>query len=110
MQQTCKHCQLAFEVTPDDLAHLDKVSPVIAGKKYAIPPPTLCPDCRQQRRLAWRNERKLYHRTCDLTGKDIVSCYSPDKPHTVFEPDAWNSDKWDPLEYGRDVDFNRSFF
>ncbi|MBU0627024.1 hypothetical protein KKG31_00015 [Patescibacteria group bacterium] len=44
-----------------------KVSPIIAGKKYLIPAPTLCPDCRQQRRISFRNERSLYKRKCDLT-------------------------------------------
>jgi hypothetical protein len=73
-----------------------------------IPPPTLCPDCRQQRRLSFRNERKLYKRKCDATGKDIISIYSPDKPYTVYHQDYWWSDAWEPMDYGRDFDFSRS--
>ncbi|MDD5769477.1 MAG: hypothetical protein PHE25_00775 [Candidatus Gracilibacteria bacterium] len=78
--------------------------------KYLIPSPTLCPDCRQQRRLAFRNERKLYHRKCDLTGKQIISIYSPDKPYKVFEQNTYVSDTWNPLDYGIDFDFNKGFF
>ncbi len=70
----------------------------------------MCPDCRMQRRLAFRNERTLYHRTCDLTGKPIISIYSTDKPYRVYQQDAWWSDAWDPRDYSRDYDFNRSFF
>jgi hypothetical protein len=88
----------------------EKVSPVFAGKKYSIPTPTLCPDCRQQRRLSFRNERKLYKRKCDATGKDIVSIYSPDKPFKVYHQDYWWGDAWNPMSYGREFDFGRGFF
>ncbi len=106
----CKQCSATFEVTKEDLAFYDKISPVFGGKKYAVPPPTLCPDCRMQRRLAWRNEKRLYHRKCDMTGKQIISIYAQDKPYTVYEHREWYSDKWDPLSYGKDVDFGRPFF
>jgi len=109
MNKICKQCQTQFDVTEEDLQFYDKVSPVFAGKKYEVPLPTLCPPCRQQRRLAWRNERKLYNRKCDLTGKQIISVFSPDKPFKVYDKDAWWSDSWDELSYGREVDFNRPF-
>lgn len=28
----------------------------------------------------------------------------------VYSDEYWNSDKWDPMEYGRDYDFSRPFF
>ncbi len=108
--KACKHCGAPFPITDKDLAFYDKISPVFAGVKYSIPAPTLCPDCRQQRRLSFRNERKLYKRKCDATGRDIISIYSPDKPFKVYHQDEWWSDKWDPLDYGRDFDFGRPFF
>ncbi|MFH0770294.1 MAG: hypothetical protein V1926_02855 [Candidatus Peregrinibacteria bacterium] len=107
---TCTQYSSAFEITKDDLAFYEKVSPVFCGKKELIPPPTLCPDCRQQRRLAFRNERSLYHRKCDLTGKQIIAMYSPEKPCTVYDRSAWWGDGWDPLSFGRDFDFSRPFF
>ena len=75
-----------------------------------MPAPTLCPECRERRRLAWRNERNLYRRTCDLTGRDVISVYSPDKPFTVYEQGEWWGDRWDAFDYGRDMDFGRGFF
>ena len=108
--KTCRHCSAQFPITDKDLEFYDKVSPVFSGVKYAIPAPTLCPDCRQQRRLSFRNERKLYKRNCDATGKSIISIYSPDKPFKVYHQDFWWSDKWDPLSYGKEFDFSRPFF
>lgn len=108
--KVCRHCQASFPITDKDLEFYEKVSPVFNGKKYSIPSPTLCPDCRQQRRLSFRNERKLYKRKCDATNKDIVSIYSPDKPFKVYHQDYWWSDAWDPMSYGCDFDLGRSFF
>lgn len=106
----CRQCSSAFEIADDDLAFLDKISPIFNGKKESIPPPTLCADCRLQRRLSFRNERKLYHRKCDLTGRQIISVYSPDKPHKVYEYKEWWSDKWDPMSYAKDIDWEKPFF
>lgn len=106
---TCKQCQSVFEITADDLAFYDSISPTFGGKKYAIPPPQRCPVCRLQRRMAFRNERKFYTRKSDLSGRTIISNYSPDKPHKVYDQDEWWSDQWDALSYGRDFDFNRTF-
>ena len=108
--KTCKHCNSNFEITDKDLEFYDKFSPIFNWKKYQIPTPTLCPDCRQQRRLSFRNERNLYKRKCDATGKNIISIYSPDKEIKVYEQSFWWSDNWNPLDYGIDFDFSKSFF
>ena len=110
MNKSCAQCRQTFEITPEDLAFYEKISPVFRGKKELIPPPTLCPQCRQQRRLAFRNERSLYHRKCDLTGRQIISMYRPDCPFPVYEKKEWFSDQWDPLTFGRAYDPKRSFF
>ncbi|MEI8229889.1 MAG: hypothetical protein WCG83_02005 [Candidatus Peregrinibacteria bacterium] len=110
MRNPCHLCGATFEIPQNDLAFYAMISPTFGGKRQQIPPPTLCPSCRRQRRLAWRNEKKLYHRTCDFTKKPILSIYSPDKSFTVYEQDAWMSDAWDPLSYGRTYDFSRPFF
>jgi len=108
-QKTCKNCGIEFIVTDEDKKFLEKVSPIYDGKKYLIPAPAFCPDCRQQRRLCWRNERNLYKRKCDATGKEVISNISPDKPFKVYERDYWLSDNWNPLDYGRDFDFSKTF-
>jgi len=107
---TCKNCQSAFIITDEDVAFYDKVSPVFGGKKFSLPVPTECPDCRQQRRQSFRDERKLYHRKCDATGKQIISIYSQDKTFKVYDQEYRRSDKWDGVEYGKDVDFTKPFF
>lgn len=101
MLKSCHHCKKKFEITNEDLDFY---------KSLNVTEPTNCPSCRQQRRLTWRNERTLYKRKCDATGKDIVSVFSPDKPFKVYENEYWYSDKWNPMDYGRDFDFNRPFF
>ncbi len=96
----------------NNLAHTFSVSEKDAEfyQKMQVPAPTLCPDCRLQRRLAFRNERKLYNRKSDLSGKQIVSIYSPDKPFKVYTLEEWWGDSWDGVDFGRPFDFNRPFF
>jgi hypothetical protein len=106
----CVQCQAAFEVTDRDLSFYEKVSPSFSGGKYLIPAPSHCYSCRQQRKLAWRNERTLYWRTCGLTGKRIMSTYAPDSGLKVYNCEDWFSDRWDGAAYGREFDFNRPFF
>lgn len=106
----CRKCNSTFEITNKDLDFYEKVSPSFWWKKYNIPSPTFCSDCRQQRRLSFRNERNLYKRKCDATGKEIVSVYSPDKKLKVYNQDFWWSDKWDPMDYWINFDFNKTFF
>ncbi len=108
--KTCKQCQKNFEVAEEDRTFYKKVSPTFNGQTYLVPEPTLCPDCRQQRRLNFRNERTLYSRKDDLTGQQIISLYSQDKPNKVYNNNDWWSDKWDAKDYGRNFDFNRPFF
>ena len=106
----CKMCQVSFDISDNDLIFYDKVSPLFWWNKFSIPTPTFCQDCRQQRRLSFRNERKLYKRKCDETGREIVSIYSPDKNIKVYENSYWWSDKWDAIDFGRDFDFDKLFF
>jgi len=107
--KSCQKCQTSFSITDKDLEFYDKVSPVFAGEKYSIPTPKLCPECRQQRRLSWRNERSLYRRKCDATGKDIIATFNSDSECIVYSQEFWWSDNWNPLDYGQDFDFSRSF-
>jgi hypothetical protein len=108
--KTCKVSGQPFPIYQSDLEFYDKISPTFNGKKFAIPTPTLCSEERERRRLARRNERKLYKTTSSLSGKSIISLYSPDKPYKVYSQDEWWSDKWDAMEYGRAFDDNQPFF
>lgn len=99
--QICQLCYKEFELTNKGLAFYAKIN---------VPPPQFCPDDRQRRRAAFRNERNLYKRVCDGTGKNIVTMYSEDKPFPVFDQEYWWGDSWSPYDYGRDFDFSRGFF
>ncbi len=97
----CQNCKRNFAIEPDDFSFYEKIQ---------VPPPTFCWLCRAQRRLAWRNERALYKRKSNATGREIFSAFPPEAPHTVYENDIWYSDQWDGITYGRDYDFSRPFF
>ncbi len=107
--KTCPISGNEFSITQKDMEFYDKISPTFAGQKFQIPTPTLSPDERQKRRLAFRNERNLYRRTCDASGKQIISIYSPDKPYKVYDQKIWWSDSRDGLDYGRAFDFGKTF-
>jgi len=97
----CQNCKKEFVIEPEDFDFYQKIK---------VPPPTWCPECRMIRRMTWRNEKALYKRKCDATGKEIISIYSPNKPFKVYNQKYWWSDKWEAMEYGRDYDFNKPFF
>ncbi len=40
----------------------------------------------------------------------MVSIHFPAGIFTVYCRDCWKSDKWDPVDYGRDYNFNKPFF
>ncbi len=103
-------CGTSFTVTDKDLEFYDKISPIFAWKKYLVASPKTCPDCRAQKRLAFRNEKNLYKRTCDISWESIISMYSPDKPYTVYNSPYYDGDERDGLAYGRDFDFTKPFF
>lgn len=110
LTKNCKNCTSVFIVDDHDLAFLDKVSPIFNGTKYNLPSPTLCPDCRFQRRASYRNDRILFERTCDMSGQKLISMYAPDAPVKVIHRDLWWSDDWDPLSYSKEYDFSKPFF
>jgi len=110
MNHQCKTCQADFEVTPEDMDFYDKVSPVFNGVKQLVPPPINCPTCRYQRRLMFINEFYLYSESCALCSKHMLSQIDPSSGRKSFCRDCWTGDGHDPLDYGRDFDFNRPFF
>ncbi len=97
----CQNCKKEFTIEPEDFAFYEKIK---------VPPPTFCPECREERRIAWRNERALSKRKCDLCGKEVVSRVSPDKPYPAYCKECWWSDRWNGKQYGREYDFSKPFF
>jgi len=99
--QACQNCKKDFTIETEDFNFYEKIK---------VPPPTFCPECRLIRRLAWRNERSLYKRSCDLCSKKIISMYSGDVSFPVYCPSCWKSDSWDRMQFGREYDFSKTFF
>lgn len=97
----CKQCNNSFPIDPWDRQHYEQMQ---------VPEPTLCPNCRQQRRLTWRNERHWYRRPCQKCHKSTISMYAPESPYPSYCQTCWWQDDWDPLTYGQDFDFSRPFF
>lgn len=100
-KRECQNCKQEFVIEPEDFAFY---------KKIGVLEPKMCPLCRAQRRLAFRNERTFYKRPCDKCKKDTVSMYSPNKPYTVWCYECWFSDDWDAATYAKDYDPSRPFF
>ncbi len=99
--QSCQNCKKDFVIESEDFLFYERIK---------VPAPTFCPDCRKQRRLAWRNDFFLYSRSCDLCKKSIVSVYAPGTKRIIYCSKCWWSDQWSADEYARDFDFSRPFF
>lgn len=78
-------------------------------EKMGIPEPTFCPEERQRRRIAYRNFRSLYRRTCDATGKTVISMYHQDQPFPIYESEYWWGDAWSASDYAQEVQEGISF-
>lgn len=99
--QLCKNCKRQFIIESDDFGFYEKIE---------VPPPTFCPECRQQRRMTWRNDYNFYPRTCELCGERMLSIYSEDKPFKILCPKCWWGDGWDPKEFQQEMNFDEPFF
>ncbi len=62
--RTCTVSGEEFAIFQGDVDMLDKLSPVIGGKKYALPLPDFCPRVRDLQRLLFKNERFLFKAIC----------------------------------------------
>ena len=96
----CIQCQRVYKITPHELAFY---------KRFTIPLPRLCPNCRNRERFKQRNPLKLWHRTCECEGKkskakgqnqytntaththgaepcptEFETSYAPDRPEIVY--------------------------
>jgi len=101
--QACQNCKQDFTIELEDFSFYEKIK---------VPPPTFCPECRTVRRLCWRNEMSLFKRKCDVPGHEemLISFLSPEEKLTVYDSNTWWSDSWDPLSYGKEYNFSKSFF
>lgn len=101
MDTVCPKCHHSFLITPEDQTFY---------KKIKVPEPTLCPSCRMQRRMSFRNERSLFKRTCDFCHKPIIAVYQSNTPFPVYCPECWWGDKWDAHDYSQEINPKEPFF
>ena len=97
----CQNCQQNFVIEPEDFLFYEKMQ---------VPSPSWCPQCRIIRRMVFFNERFLYKRKDNKTGKMIFSGFSDDKNLKTYDHTLWWSDEWDPMDYAKDYDFSQPFF
>ncbi|MCX6790936.1 MAG: hypothetical protein NTV62_01935 [Candidatus Gribaldobacteria bacterium] len=104
-QKKCFQCDEVFDIFEEDINFY---------KIFQVPPPTLCPNCRLQRRMGYRLNfiPAFYRKTCSAPGhqEKLISIYSEQNPVKVFDSDFYSSDKWDSLDYGQEYNFEQPFF
>lgn len=96
----CKQCNKTFQIYPEDIEFYRRIN---------VPEPSLCVDCRAQRRLAFRNEWTYYSDICKKCGKNIVSQFNPKYNLNVYCEKCYWQDDWEGQDYGQDFDFNITF-
>lgn len=101
--RNCLNCKKGFKIEEGDVSLL---------KMFRVPAPKLCPDCRQQRRLAAANYSTIYRRKCDVPGHEeiLISPVAPVMPWVAYDYSTYYSDLWDARSYAMDADVGRDFF
>ncbi len=102
--RTCQNCKQEIILSPEEIGFLERIK---------VPPSNYCSPCKLQRRMMFRNERTLYKRENNApghAGEQIISIHRSGVPYTIYDDRSWWSDAWDPMEYGSEFDFSKSFF
>lgn len=101
----CRECKNSFGIASEDIEFFHT---------FQVPPPTLCPSCRMQRRMGHRmNFLPIFHKKkCSAPGHNeiTISQFSENNPVKVYDNSYFNSDNWEALDFGRDYDTQKSFF
>ena len=71
----CSSCKRNYRIIPQELTFY---------RNNRIPLPRQCPDCRYDERLALRNPRRLWQRSCMKCKKEIETTYGPERLETVY--------------------------
>lgn len=101
MQKICSITNSSFTVSAAEIEYC---------RDREIPLPTLSPLVRFRNMLAFRNRSDLYYSKCALSKKTILSSIPTEFNFKATDIDVWNSDSWNPLDFGKSYDFKKSFF
>lgn len=100
----CLECKQNFQIEKEDIDFYHMLR---------VPPPKLCPKCRQIRRLSLlMRVPKFFKRPCNAPGhsENVVTVFPPSSPHKIYDAEYWYSDYWEATSYGRGYDNSRKFF
>jgi len=79
----CAECKRAYKILREELNLL---------KRFCLPLPRICHDCRHLKRLRKIGRPKLYERTCDKCGDKIKTSYAPNRPEIVYCEKCYQSE------------------
>ena len=71
----CAECQRPYRIIDRELALL---------RRFGLPIPRKCPNCRHKERLTRINPPRLWDRKCDRCGADIKTSYAPERPEKIY--------------------------
>ncbi|KKU06227.1 MAG: hypothetical protein UX07_C0004G0015 [Parcubacteria group bacterium GW2011_GWA2_45_30] len=97
----CQNCKKEFRIEPEDFAMYEKRS---------IPPSDKCPVCRWKHLLSFWVFGRFRIGESALSGKRIITVLPENTAFPVYDYKEFISDKWDPMVYGQNYDFDRPFF
>lgn len=101
LERTCKITKRSFQITKEEQEAYDH---------FALPYPEACREERLRQALCFLNERRLFWRTCSVTGQRIVSIYPETAPFPVVTTEVVQQLQAGNLRYGRDYDLRAPFF
>lgn len=100
-RRICRFSGNKFYVRPEDIEFY---------KNIRVPLPTLSPEERSRRRMAFSPCYSFFKIKSASTGKPLITVYPPNTSFKIYEHRIWFSDEWDPLDFGREYSSARSFF
>ena len=71
---SCERCKKNYKMLIQELKLYQKLN---------VAPSKLCPNCRIEALISWRNPKTLWERTCAQCSAPIQTSYSPDRPEKV---------------------------
>jgi CxxC-x17-CxxC domain-containing protein len=102
-ERTCAQCSKSFQIFKEDIE---------GYKKFRVPPPKSCPDCRKRRRLAFANYTTFFKRPCNVPEhrEAIISDIPEGAPFLVYDFDYYWSDVFHADGFTVALDAYKPFF
>ncbi|MBT3704429.1 hypothetical protein HOG17_01460 [Candidatus Peregrinibacteria bacterium] len=76
----CSECGRNYKVTPQELKYY---------RRFGVPIPRLCYNCRHYVRRRSKNPRRLWQRKCARSRVPVWTSYSPDRMEDVWSPEEY---------------------